>query len=274
MHEEVDRPGHLPDIDRLSLLVATILLAYALARFIDLPARKLALQLPGIYLAVNIDAQTIVALLVAALTATGVDWLVHSHPGLGKYSAFEHWLLPALTAWAIELPLSQMPFSPLWWVGFTLGGILLTLVLVAEYIVIDPDDVRQPPAAAGLTVLSFALYLVLAAALRFAGLRLFLLLPSLALAGSLVSLRALHLRLHGQWAILPAIAISLITVQMAAALHYWPVSPVSFGLVLLGPAYALTRLSGNLTEGEPIRQAILEPGLVLFFIWGIAFWIR
>ena len=90
---------HLPDADRLSMLTATILLAYALAHFIDLPGRELALQLPGIYLSVQVNVQTFVGPLVAALTASGANWLLRDHPAIGGQSTMEHWLLPALTAW-------------------------------------------------------------------------------------------------------------------------------------------------------------------------------
>jgi hypothetical protein len=124
-----------------------------------------------------------------------------------------------------------------------------------------------------LTAVSFALYLVLAAALRFAGSRLFFLLLALTLAVSLVSLRTLQLR-YGQWAFIEAGVIALVTAQLASALHYWPLSPVSFGLILLGPAYALTSFLGNLAEGEPVRQAIVEPLALLLLVWIAAIWIR
>lgn len=268
--QDFERHRHLPDADRLSLLVGIVLLAFALAHFIRLPVRQVSIQLPGIYMVVNFGVQELVALLVALLTATGADWLLRDHPHRGKHRLIEHWLLPGLTAWAIGLPLLQLPLTPVWWIGFTLGGILLILVLVAEYISIDPEDVRQPPAAAGLTAVSFALFLVLVAGLRFANTRLFLLLPALGLASGLISLRTVHLRMHTGWAFLEAGLVALITIQMTAALHYLPVSPVSFGLALLGPAYALTILLGNLKEGEPLRQAVLEPVVVLALIWGVA----
>ncbi len=265
---------YLPDPERLSVLAATILLAYALARFIDLPSRELAVQLPGLYLSAQVNVRTFVTFLVAGLTATGADWLLRDHPGLGNRNTIEHWLLPALTAWVIGLPLFQMPLGILWWAGFALGGGLLMFVLVAEFIVVDPDDVRQPPAAAGLTAVSFALYLALCVSLRFAGVRLFLILPALAFTSGLVSLRALHLRLHGQWAPVEAGIVALVLGQIAAALYYWPLSSVAFGLALLGPAYGLTSLIAGLAEGEPVRQALIEPGIVLLVVWGAAILVR
>jgi len=147
------------------------------------------------------------------------------------------------------------------------------LVLIAEYIAIDPDDLRYTPASAGLIAVSFALFLILTIALRSADLRLFLILPAITLSGGLVSLRTLHLRLRGRWLFFPTIALTLVIAQLTAALHYWPISAIAFGLALLGPTYALTALIGALAEGIPLRRAILEPAVVLIVVWGTAFWI-
>ena len=116
MHSSEGR-GYLPGADRLSVVTATILLVYTLGRFIDLPGRELAVQLPGIFLAVEVRAQTFIALLVACLTAAGTDWLLRDHPAIGEKTTLEHWLLPAFTAWVIGIPLFQLPdsyFSPVW----------------------------------------------------------------------------------------------------------------------------------------------------------------
>jgi hypothetical protein len=265
---------YLPNADRLSVLAAAILLAYALAQFVDLPVQDLSVQLPGIFLKMEINVQTVVAFLVAGLTASGADWLLREHPALHNQGTFEHWFLPALTAWVIGVALSELPMGVSWWAVFAVGGGLLILVLVAEYIVVDSADVRQAPAAVGLTAVSFALYLILAIVLRSANVRLYGILPALTLAAGLVSLRTLHLRLHGQWKIAESMVIALIVGQIAAAVHYWPLSPVAFGLAVLGPAYALTSLISSIEEGEPLKRALLEPLLVLILLWGAAAWAR
>lgn len=269
----MDREGNLPDLNRLSVLTATILLAFALARLINLPTLLVPIQISALSFVIQIDVQTIAALLIAGLTAAGTHWLLLDHPAMKDQSTRQHWLLPSLTAWAISLPLFQLPVGPLWWLGFSLGGLIMTLVLLAEYIVLDPDDIRQPPAAAGLTAIAFSLFLVLAAALRYSESRLFFLLLAITLAVSLVSLRTLHLRLHGYWAFLETVAIAIFIAQIAAALHYWPLAPVSFGLMLLGPAYALTNFVGNLAEDEPVRYALIEPAIVLSLVWAAAIWL-
>lgn len=262
----------LPDLDKLSILAATILLAYALARQVDLPSQQINLQLPGFFFQLVFNAHTLTALLVAGLTATGIDWLLREHPRLGRSSTYEHWLVPALTALVISLPLFDLPINLTWWLGLGLGGGLLILVIVAEYIVVDPDDLRQPLAASGLTAVSFALFLALLVALRFEGLRLFRFIPAVAIGAWLVSLRSLRLQLN-RWVIIESGIVALLISQWAAALHYWPLTPVAYGLVILGPTYALTRLAGELIEGKPIRQVILEPMLVLGLIWLAALWL-
>jgi len=271
--DETSRAYHLPDGDRISILAATILLAYALVGIIKLPSFELAQQLPGVYLQIEINVRTVVAILVGGLAASGAAWLIHDHPSLHGRSTFEHWLLPALTSWVIGLPLSQLEIGPLWWVAFGIGGGFLMLVLVAEYIVVDPTDSLHAPATVLLTVISFALFLALAVTLQIAGVRLFLSLPAITLAAYLVSLRTLHLRFPDRWAFVEAGMIALIVGQMAAALHYWPVSPVTYGMVLLGPAYALTSLAYNLLAGMRTRQAITEPVIVLLILWGLTLWI-
>jgi hypothetical protein len=71
-------------------------------------------------------------------------------------------------------------------------------VFIAEFIVVDYSDTRHAPATMGLTAVGFALYLIVAIAVRAAHLRLYLALPALVIPMGLVMLRTLHLRLSGR----------------------------------------------------------------------------
>jgi hypothetical protein len=276
----MDVHRHLPDRDRLSVLLATILLAYALTRFVDLPDRTLTIRPAGVLLTFTLNFQTIISVLVAVLAATGMDWLVRDHPRFsgeegdepppGWQARFPHWILPALTAWMIGVPLNFLRSGAEWWIVFAMGGTLMALVFVGEYIVVDVEDLRHPAATAGLTALSFALYLILAIAVRSANLRLYLLLPALVPTIGIVSLRTLYLRLGGRWAYAWATGIALLVGQIAAGLHYWPISPVRFGLALVGPSYALTALAGAYEEGRRGAGLAAEPAIMLAVLWGLA----
>jgi hypothetical protein len=132
--------------------------------------------------------------------------------------------------------------------------------------------VRYPFATAILTVLAFVIFLILAVALKASNVRLFLVAPALFLGGGLVALRTLHLRLNERWEVTWAVGIALVTAQVGAALYYMPLTPVRFGLGLLGPVYALTSLAVNLAYGNPPRQAIIEPAIMFFLLCGLMIW--
>jgi hypothetical protein len=203
-----------------------------------------------------------------------MDWLLRDHPSLGEKRTIEHWLLPTLTTFVIGAPLSSLPIGPLWWIGFAGSGVLLVLVFLAEYIAVDPNAPYYAVATAMLTALSFALFVILAVALRYAGTRLLLIVPALFLAAALVSLRTLHLRLSGRWEFAWAAGIGLICAQLAAGLHYWPLTPIQYGLILFGPLYALSDLAASLGEGTPLRRAAVGPTVILAISLGGALLVR
>ncbi len=61
--------------------------------------------------------------------------------------------------------------------------------------------------------------------------------------------------------------VALVCTQLAAALHYLPISPISFGLALIAPAYAITSLTARLAEGETVKKAFREPALFWWYYW-------
>jgi hypothetical protein len=268
------RGQSLPNIDRLSVLTAMIVLAYTLERFINLPSRQISGQLPGLYIEFNISVNMVTSLLVACMTAAGANWLMRSHPAAQGKHSLEHAILPALTALVIGIPLGGVPVGLGWWIGLISGAFILGLVLIAEYIAVDPQDIHLPLASAALSAVSFALFLLLAGALRAGGVRLLYTIPALVFAAWLVSLRVTNLRLHGEWTIYESAIIAFVIGQTSAAFNYWPLTPIAFGLVLLGPSYALISLFCNLIEEKPYRQAIFEPIISIVIAWGAAFIIR
>lgn len=265
---------HLPDANRLSVLVAAILLAFALAHVVETRPYALTLDILGIAISLPLNLTISSTLLAAGLTAAGMDWLLRGHPHFEEKNTFQHWLLPTLTAFVIGIPLYSLEFGSAWWLSFALGGILLLLVFLSEYIVLDPSDVRYPAASAGLTALSFALFLILVSGLSYIDARLVLIIGVVFAASTMVALRALHLRLAEHWEFAWAAGIGLVCTQVAAALHYWPIGPIQFGLAVLGSLYALTGLAINLGEGMSIRQAVLEALIVLAAFWVAAWLLR
>jgi hypothetical protein len=264
---------NLPDTGRVSVLTAMILLTFALARLVSTPAYPVHLSFLSLDLDFHVDLNLALTLLAAGLTAAGVDWLLRSHPSIQPGETVEHWLVPMLTSLVIGVALYTMPAGWMWWVGFGVGALLLVIVFLAEYVVIDPADMYYPAATVALTALAFTLYLILAVTLRAAGARALFVVLALFLAGGLAALRTLHLRLDERWEFAWAAGIALVGMQLTAGLYYWPLSPIRFGLGLLGPIYALTLLAVSLVEGDPFRRAVIEPAVMLAVLWGLAAWL-
>jgi hypothetical protein len=269
-----EKRSYLPDVDHVGVLVASVLLAYALTRLIQTPRFTLTLTLPGFYFSYPLTLSAAMTLLAAGLTATGMDWLLHSHPSLGQKATIEHLLLPTLTAFVIGAPLALLSESAAWWAFFAFSALLLAAVFIAEYIVLEPSATYYGFARAGLTALAYALFLILTTALRFSGARMFLLIPAVFLTAGLISLRILHLDGADRWDFPWAAGIGIVCAQISAGLHYWPLTPVQFGLALTGPLYALSMLSANITEDIPFRRAVVGPGIILGLAWGAAIFLR
>lgn len=270
----MDEHRYLPDPTRVSVLTAAVLLAFALTRVITAPHYDLHFPIGKTDLKFSFNLDTLIVILAAGLTAAGVDWLLRTHPSLEKGETREHWLLPTLTVLVTGIALYTLPHTIVWWLGFGLGAAILLIVFFAEYVAVDPTDVRYPIATAILTVLAFVIFLILAVALKASNSRLVLVAPALFVGSGLAALRTLHLRLNERWEYAWAFGIAVVIAQLGAALHYMPLTPVRFGLALLGPVYALTILAVSLAEGNPFRRAFVEPMVMLILLCGLMIWFR
>jgi hypothetical protein len=266
--------SYLPSTNRAGMLIASVLLAFALTRLIQSPRLTLTITLPGFYFAYPLTLGTAMTILAAALTATGMDWLTRGHPALGQKRNIEHLMLPTLTTFVIGAPLALLSNGMAWWVGFAFSAILLISVFLAEYITVDASAPPYAFARAGLTALAYALFLILATSLRFSGARMFLLIPVVFIVAALISLRILHLDGTDRWDFPWAIGIGIVCAQIGAGLHYWPLTPIQFGLALTGPLYALTMLSASLAENIPLRRAAFGPAVIIGFAWVAVIFLR
>ncbi len=254
---------NLPRPDQLSLLLGVILLAYALTPYVNVSMNELVIRLFNVEFSYNFNFSTLMSLLIAVLAAAGSDWLLHYHPKYQPGQGLQHVIVPALTAWLIGVPITYMQVGLQWWVVLILGGILLLLVYISEYIAFDSYDVRHEAATLVLTAVSFALFLFLAVAVRTAGLRLYLAIPALSFSIFVFCLRSLYLRLNGRWFFHWAALSAIIIGQQVIGMHYWPIGPVKYGILLVGPAYGLTSYAGLVEEGKHWRKAIAEPVIMV-----------
>lgn len=211
-------------------------------------------------------------ILAALLSGTGMNWLVHN--SLDKKPSIERLMLPTLTTFVLGAFLTLLSNGSAWWVGLAFSAILLVSVFLAEHITMESSAPMYGFARAGLTALSYALFLITATALRFASMRMFLLAPIIFLVAGLISLRILHLDGADRWDFPWAIGIGIVCMQIGAGLHYWHLTPLQFGIALTGPFYALTTLSTSLAENIPARRAAIGPAFIVALAWVSAIFIR
>ncbi|MHC1739919.1 MAG: hypothetical protein AB9897_02275 [Anaerolineaceae bacterium] len=267
----MDQKRFLPDQGKLSIVTAMVLLAYASAAFIHVPGNSFSIQLPGFLFVVEVNFYTIVSLLVTGMAAAGSDWVIRGHPKLGEGRKWHHWILPALTALVIGVPLNQIAVSAAWWVLFGMGGLLFVIVLVSEYISVDLKDSLYSLAVVSLTIVAMALFLILEITVRGAGLRLYAVFSATVLAVALVSLRILNLRMMGKWKIPWIIGIVILVGQLTVCFFYFPIQPIAFGLVLLGTTYGLISLAVNIEEKNALSTLWVEPTIIFSVFLAISF---
>lgn len=266
----MENTRNFPDTDRISVITASILVSYALLPFVQISSRQLAFTVFGILISLNFNFYNLISLITAALAAAGTDWMLREHPGREDYPTVPHLILPALTAGAIGIPLGFLAVSLAWWIILGLGSILVLLVLVGEYVSIDKHNPYFPIALMVLSAVSFSLFLIIVIAVRAANLRLYLTAAILPIVYAFFSLRVLQLRFGGSWPVKWTAVITLAIAQFTIGLYYWPLSPIRFGLLLLGPAYALIGIASSLEESPVLSDIYLEPLIMLGIIWLLA----
>jgi len=270
----VNEHRHIPDLQKLSIVIAMILLAYSTTAFISIPTRTLTIQMPGFLLEFNLNFITIVAVVSAALAAAGADWILAAHPHVESRTRWQHWLVPAFTAVVIGITLGTIPLGLAWWFLFGLSALLLAGVLVSEYISADPQDMRYSFAVLGLNAVSYALFLIIVITIAGAGFRLYVLLAAIIPAVFLISLRSLYLRLAGRWMAGWAAGITLVITQVAAAMFYLPFKPLQFSMILLGLLYGLITLASNIEEKFTGSSRWIEPALMTLSFIALGFLIK
>jgi hypothetical protein len=262
----VNRVRHLPSRDRLSVLTAVIVLAYALARFLNLPPRLVSAPFFGSDVSVELSGPGLMLLLVAALISTGSDTLIRSHPYFKEYPtkrSVPHWILPGATALVLGSALNHAPSGPGWWLGLGLSALALLAVLVAEYIVVDPEDIAWDAAALVLSALAYVLALILFALLRElnAPATISAMVGGLLAAGVAWRLFALKGAPLGRAALYAGL-VGLISAEVIGIINYWRIMSIGAALMSIIAFYFSLGIAQQHLTGRLTRRVWIEYGAV------------
>jgi len=146
--------------DRLSVLVATVLLLSALFRFIQVPEAAWNLQVLGSPLEVRLTGTFLLVVLTIALVVAGTRYVLYSHPPVSKglpRPTYTSWVLPGLLVGLATYVVHLAPSIPLWSAGVMLVGFLVGVSVSAEFIALSTQDPRYTRARLALNLLAYLL---------------------------------------------------------------------------------------------------------------------
>lgn len=265
---------NLPNRERLSVVVSTIMLAYAISQAVDFPSQGTPIAIGGILIPFEFDIPTIITLAVAGVTATGTDWIMRDHPALKDKLTLPHLLLPTLTAWILSISLNNLADVPFKWLVLIVGGVFLVLVILSEYVVLNPEDYRAPLGVALLTAIAYAMILALSVSLESTDQRLIVALPAIAVGGGIFSMRILQLQSKKAWPILESAACLLVIAQLGSALHYLPISPLAYGILILGTMFSMVNFILNQANQISFTRALIEAAIFFVLTIIVALWLN
>jgi hypothetical protein len=259
------------DRNRLSVLMAILLLGSVLFRFIELPTQVWKLQPLGSPLEIQVTGTWLLGALMVGLICTGTNLLLHDHPHVGQHPGrpiYVSWILPGVMAGLSAWVLSRAPNLTLWMGALALIGVSISLAISAEYTAVSPEARGYPLARLALNVLAYLLAFVLFTVIYHSRTR-SLVTATLALAtAALLSLDLLSVAdVQFRRVALFAAVVGLITGESTWALNYWQISAWTGGLFLLlifyvtanvAHQYLLERLSGSvLVEFAVVALVVL-----------------
>jgi len=247
------------DRDRLSVLLAVLLLGSVFFRFIELPEHTWRLEPLGSPLGVHVSGTWLLVTLMVGLVCTGTNLILQGNPHLGEHPGrpiYVSWILPGVMVGLAAYLLEQAPTWPIWVGGLVLVGVGIGVAITAEYSAVSPDVPGYPMARLALNVLAYLLAFILFAIIYHSRTRSLVtatltLLTAVLLALDLLSVADVQFRR----VFLFAGFVGLIIGESTWALNYWQVSAWTGGLLLLlifyvtinvAHQYLLERLSASI----------------------------
>ena len=146
--------------DRLSVLVATVLLLSVLFRFIQFPEVSWSLQVLGSPLEIRLTGTLLLVILTVALVVAGTRFVLQDHPAFPSNlprPTYLSWVLPGLLVGLATYVVHLVPTVRLWAIGVLFIGLLSSLSVGAEFVALSTDDPRYTRSRLALNLLAYLL---------------------------------------------------------------------------------------------------------------------
>jgi hypothetical protein len=289
-------------------MIWVVLMGLAAQRFLILPERAITTEVLGSPITLTVTANTILAVLLAGLVATGTEAVVRAHPkGVWTRPVVErgrsggssatpvravtlsdedraalvvrsHWVYWGAPIALILVAVFLLPLAPstaYWVLALIAAGVTLGVALAGIYYTVDPFQSGYRRARLGMNALTYALALVLFLVVYRTRSRSIVSATEVLLVSSLLAMELLRGSNRPTIMIALYAAITgLVLGQATWALNYWRLDSLTGGLVLLVLFYDVVGLSQHALEGRVRRRIILEYALItiaaMALIWEFA----
>jgi hypothetical protein len=262
---------------RLSVLVALVILSFALLPLIEAPtAGSVGTSFLGTPLRLDFTIGTIVLPLVTVLTCAGVDQLVRDHPRVRRGEVrhtFSYLILPAVTVIVAAQLLINSADTPLWILGLIVTAAVLWLTILAEYAAVDPEGLLASRARLFLTALTYVLAVLLFGLIWNTRAR-------SSISATLTFLAAGSLAFDLLYAtgaqlsrvFMFSLSIGLVMAEGNWAINYWHSNVFIAAVAQLLAFYALIGLAGQHLLDRINRRVLIEFGVVMVIALFLLLW--
>jgi hypothetical protein len=234
MRETAKKPV---DRDRLSMLLAVLILGNVLFRFIELPEQVYRLQALGSPLEIRASSTLLLITLMVGLACTGTSLVLQDRALLAEHSGrpvYISWILPGLLAGLSAYLLSLTPTLLIWIGGLIVFGVSIGLTVSAEHATVSPDAPSYPAARLALNVLAYLMTFALFVLIYQTRTRSLVTATLTLVTATLVALDLLSVPDVPMRRMLPfAGIVGLMIGQSTWALNYWQIGAWVGGLLLL-----------------------------------------
>jgi hypothetical protein len=225
------------DRNRLSVLVAVLLLGSALFRFIELPEHTWKLEPLGSPLEIHVTGTWLLTALMVGLVCTGTNLILHDHPHVQESPGrpiYVAWILPGIMAGLAAYLLTHVASWPLWIGGLVVAGVSISMVVSAEYTAVSPKSPGYATARLTLNMLAYLLAFALFAIIYHTRSRSLITATLMMFTAALLALDLLSVAdVQFGRVVMFAGVVALIVGESTWVLNYWQTSAWAGGLLLL-----------------------------------------
>ena len=278
-------PSHttsgLAPLDRLSLLTSLVLVGLTLSLILDLPSQRIAFSFLGSEASFVVSGSWLIAVLLAALTAAGVNSIARRHPRVHLAETWYIvilWILPAIVVVTATMLLSLADvraYGVYALMFVALVGAFLVALILGEYLTIDLNDRWYSAARLAVNLALYLVALVLFSTIYSWKIRSLFSSPAVGVASGLLALELLRSSEAEFWRTwLYSAIVALAMGEIVWALNYWGLPGLIGGAFLLIFFYAFTGIAQQHLWNRLNGVVFFEFAVIVSGAIALLFWLR